>query len=37
VHKRGVNYERNISEQYLVRLADAYRRFFYQFSRPRHC
>jgi len=32
VHKRGVNYERNISEQYLVRLADAYRRFFYQFS-----
>jgi deoxyadenosine/deoxycytidine kinase len=32
VHKRGVNYERNISEQYLVRLADAYSRFFYQFS-----
>jgi deoxyadenosine/deoxycytidine kinase len=32
VHKRGVNYERHISEQYLVRLADAYSRFFYQFS-----
>lgn len=32
VRRRGVAYERNISEQYLVRLADAYRRFFYQFS-----
>ena len=32
VHKRGVAYERHISEQYLVRLADAYSRFFYQFS-----
>lgn len=32
VRKRGVAYERNISEQYLVRLADAYSRFFYQFS-----
>lgn len=32
VRKRGFAYERNISEQYLVRLADAYSRFFYQFS-----
>jgi len=32
VRRRGVAYERNISEQYLVRLADAYSRFFYQFS-----
>jgi len=32
VHKRGVAYERGISEDYLVRLADAYSRFFYQFS-----
>ena len=32
VHKRGVVYERNISEHYLVRLAEAYSRFFYQFS-----
>jgi len=32
VRKRAVAYERNISEQYLSRLADAYRRFFYQFS-----
>ena len=32
VHKRGVAYERSISEQYLIRLAEAYSRFFYQFS-----
>jgi deoxyguanosine kinase len=32
VRKRAVAYERNISEQYLDRLADAYRRFFYQFT-----
>ena len=32
VHQRGVVYERNISEHYLVRLAEAYSRFFYQFS-----
>jgi len=32
VRKRAVAYERNISEQYLNRLADAYRRFFYQFA-----
>lgn len=32
VRKRNVAYERSMSEQYLVRLADAYSRFFYQFS-----
>ena len=32
VRKRGVAYERGISEQYLVRLDEAYSRFFYQFS-----
>lgn len=32
VRRRGIDYERGISEQYLVRLADAYRRFFYQFE-----
>ncbi|MEO8005258.1 MAG: deoxynucleoside kinase [Betaproteobacteria bacterium] len=32
VHRRGVAYERNISAEYLERLADAYSRFFYQFS-----
>ena len=32
VRKRGVAYERGISSDYLVRLADAYSRFFYQFS-----
>ncbi len=32
VHKRGVAYERQISAQYLVQLAEAYSRFFYQFS-----
>jgi deoxyguanosine kinase len=32
VRRRGVAYERGITEPYLVRLADAYSRFFYQFS-----
>ena len=32
VRKRAVAYERDITEHYLNRLADAYRRFFYQFT-----
>lgn len=32
VHRRGIAYERNISADYLVRLAEAYSRYFYQFS-----
>src|SRR5450631_1746777 len=32
VHKRGVEYERAISEHYLARLADAYTRYFYQYD-----
>ncbi|MGH8678381.1 MAG: deoxynucleoside kinase [Burkholderiales bacterium] len=32
VRNRGVAYERGITESYLVRLADAYSRFFYQFN-----
>ena len=32
VHKRGVGYERSISEHYLARLADAYSRYFYQYQ-----
>jgi deoxyguanosine kinase len=32
VHKRGVAYERGISADYLEKLADAYSRFFYQFT-----
>lgn len=32
VRKRNLAYERHISEPYLVRLAEAYSRFFYQFS-----
>lgn len=32
VHKRGVAYERQISGHYLAQLAEAYSRFFYQFS-----
>ena len=32
VHKRGVDYERSISEQYLARLADAYSRYFYSYE-----
>jgi len=32
VQRRGMAYERHISEQYLMRLAEAYRTYFYQFS-----
>jgi deoxyguanosine kinase len=32
VHKRGVGYERTISEQYLARLADAYSSYFYSYE-----
>jgi len=32
VHRRGVDYERAIPEQYLARLADAYSRYFYQYE-----
>jgi deoxyguanosine kinase len=32
VRRRGVNYERGITEHYLLRLADEYRRYFYQFE-----
>ncbi|HEX4987006.1 MAG TPA: deoxynucleoside kinase [Burkholderiales bacterium] len=32
VHRRGIAYERNISADYLVRLAEAYSRYFYQFA-----
>ncbi len=32
VLRRGVHYERAISEQYLARLADAYSRFFYAYE-----
>jgi deoxyadenosine/deoxycytidine kinase len=32
VHKRGVYYERTISEHYLARIADAYTRYFYQYE-----
>ena len=32
VRRRGFAYERTISEQYLARLADEYRRFFYRFD-----
>jgi deoxyguanosine kinase len=32
VLRRGVDYERAISETYLARLADAYTRFFYQYQ-----
>ena len=32
VHKRGIGYERKISEQYLARLADAYSRYFYAYE-----
>jgi deoxyadenosine/deoxycytidine kinase len=32
VHKRGIGYERTISEQYLARLADAYSRYFYAYE-----
>jgi len=32
VRRRDIDYERNIDEHYLSRLADEYRRFFYQFD-----
>jgi deoxyadenosine/deoxycytidine kinase len=32
VHRRGVNFERRISAQYLSRLADAYSRYFYAYE-----
>ena len=32
VHRRGVDFERAISESYLARLADAYSRYFYQYD-----
>ena len=32
VHKRGVDYERSISEHYLARLADAYSSYFYSYD-----
>ncbi len=32
VHRRGVDYERTISEHYLARIADAYSRYFYQYD-----
>ncbi len=32
VQRRGASYEKNISDDYLVRLADAYTRYFYQYS-----
>ena len=32
VKRRGVSYERTISEEYLVRLAEGYARFFYQYD-----
>ena len=32
VHRRGVEFERQLPEAYLARLADAYARFFYQYD-----
>jgi deoxyguanosine kinase len=32
VRRRGANYEKSISDEYLVRLADTYTRFFYQYD-----
>jgi deoxyadenosine/deoxycytidine kinase len=32
VHGRGVDYERSISEDYLVRVAESYTRYFYQYD-----
>ena len=32
VHRRGLGYERAITEHYLARLADAYSRYFYQYE-----
>jgi len=33
VHRRGLDYERSISEHYLARVADGYSRYFYQYDR----
>jgi deoxyadenosine/deoxycytidine kinase len=32
VHRRGVDFERRISADYLARVADAYSRYFYQYD-----
>jgi deoxyadenosine/deoxycytidine kinase len=32
VRRRGASYEKNISDEYLVRLAEAYTRYFYQYT-----
>ena len=32
MHRRGVDYEKTISEQYLALLADAYSRYFYAYE-----
>ena len=32
VHRRGIDYERAISEHYLARVADGYSRYFYQYD-----
>jgi deoxyadenosine/deoxycytidine kinase len=32
VRRRAINYERTISEEYLVRLAESYARFFYEYA-----
>ncbi|HLX30256.1 MAG TPA: deoxynucleoside kinase [Casimicrobiaceae bacterium] len=32
VHRRGVSFERSIPPEYLARLADAYTRYFYQYT-----
>ncbi len=32
VHRRGVEYERTMPEQYLARIAEAYARFFYRYE-----
>ena len=32
VHRRGASYEKNISDEYLLRLAEAYTRYFYQYT-----
>ena len=32
VRRRGINYEKNISDEYLERLAEAYTRYFYQYA-----
>lgn len=32
VRRRGMSYEKNIADEYLVRLAEAYARYFYQYT-----